>query len=90
LASSFPKVGKIFSNKKMAFPILFEWGGRSEGFLKEGMVASPWPVPNVPASSLTFPAPALTCPARPLTTLPPPANDAASGSAEPAIVQNKV
>jgi hypothetical protein len=62
-------------------------GGRSEGFLKEGMVASPRPVPNVPASSLTFPAPALTCPARALTTLPAPA---ASRSAEPAIFQNTV
>ncbi len=62
-------------------------GARSEGFLKEGVVASPRPVPNVPASSLTFPEPALTCPARALPTLPPPANAAAS---EPAIVQNTV
>jgi hypothetical protein len=65
-------------------------GGRTEGFLKEGVVASPRPVPNVPTSSLTFPALALTCLARALTTLPPPANDAASRSAEPAIVQNTV
>jgi len=65
-------------------------GGRSEGFVKEGVVASSRPIPNVPASSLTFPAPALTCPARALTTLPLPANAAASRSAEPAIVQNTV
>jgi hypothetical protein len=32
LVSSFRKVGELFSNKKMAFPILFEWVGELRVF----------------------------------------------------------